>query len=164
MKTLIPVLCLFLGLSAADRALAGSDGTQYRNFRLGGVGAFQGSGATYSMSGEVAWSPTTHLAGPWGLRGNLSSSVLKSLYDTNFVALNGSAYLTIQPLPFLEVEAGGGLEYWINNGGLAPTVGGNLAVPLHLFGLVNRLYLGASNFFLKSANALEARAGVGFHI
>ena len=60
------------------------------------------------------------------------------------------------------IEAGGGAQSWINNGGTHGVLSGNLVWRSHskIFGLVDRIFAGYSRYLINGG-ADEIRAGVG---
>jgi hypothetical protein len=126
-------------------------------FQANGYAASQASGGN-TISGQLSWNPELEL-GTIALRGNLGAAVLKGLFDNKFVAINYQALASYRGLSPFALEAGGGLQTWMKNGGTHPILSANVAYGLG--GMINRLFIGYSRFLLTNNATNEFRAGLG---
>lgn len=133
------------------------------NFRVNAFGAMQKISDNQSGTGQVSWIPTLPINQNWFVRGNLGLAVPKSVWEDKFIALN---YQLLGGWNFWRdqsLEAGAGLETWINNGGTHPILSANYVygITAPWFGVINHLFAGYSYYMLTSNATHEGRIGVG---
>jgi len=151
-----------LALTSAS-ALAADSGLTFMHFQANGYGAFQDAGGN-TFSGQISWNPQYGLSDSLYLRGNLGATLLKSTFDSKFLATNYQV-LAGYRLGSFGLEAGGGAQTWFDNGGTAAIVSANVpwSFDKPLLGLFDRVFAGGS-MFLLSNTTYEARLGVGISI
>ncbi len=131
-------------------------------FRLAQLSVLQRDGN--SFSGMLTYNPR-YAGSTFGLSLELGGTVLKSSLGTQsrFVALSGKAMLDFSFLQSYRLEAGGGAQFWVNNGDLLPCAGGNLVRKFdkNLFGFVNHLFAGYNAVFVPKNLTHEILVGFG---
>lgn len=144
-------------LIASGWASRADAGVSLLNFQVGGIGVYP-SGGSSQYSVQLAWTPYVGL-GPIGLRGDFGVAFLKNVVGNRFMAVNTEALLSFSLLPAFSVEAGGGLQNWIDNGGTDLSFSANLV--FSTLAMLDRIYVGYSRFFL-APGVNQLRFGIGF--
>lgn len=145
------VLTMFVGFSPEIQA------TSIANFQLNGIAVLPDGGTT-KVSGQLSWTPYLG-AGGFGVRLDAGVGVLNNTAGTMFLTMHGEGLLSLPLLPKLSLEAGGGVHNWVDNGGFATAITGNLV--LSTIGIGDRVFVGYSRLFMGNGAHL-LRAGIGF--
>lgn len=161
MKTLRLAL-LGLLFSAFVSLPAQAVGPSILAFQVNGIGVFPTAGGNNIYSGQAAWIPQFG-AGAFGIRGELGAAWLKNGLDERFFAFNYEGFLVLSLTPITDIELGGGMATWAGgNGGTYPILSGYLVISIP--GVINRLFVGYSRYFLTGNNMNEVKLGLGFSL
>jgi hypothetical protein len=95
----------------------------WKAFNLGGYMALVGG---TGFSGELLWKPTYSLVPNLNLKGNLGGTLLPSAFSTTFIVIDAEVLASYRLFSWLEIDGGGGVQYWLGNGGFVPVVKGSL--------------------------------------
>lgn len=155
------LLSLFTVLLSSQNSFAS---TNLLSFQLGALEALQTPGTANSFSGLLTWSPEFSLTDSLAVRGQFGGSLLAAAPSGTFVMLTYQALLEYGITSSLLIDAGGGYQTWLNNGGSAPVGTGAVAFrPAgKIFGLIERIFAQYSYFALSLATTHEIVVGVGF--
>lgn len=130
-------------------------------FQVGGIYAFQ-SASAYEFTGEISWNPTVCFSDTFCLRGNFGAAPLKNNNNANTSFVMGDFQLfTSFYVDSGYFEAGGGGQYWAQNGNLVPVVSGNLAIPIRGVPILERFFIGYTACFSTVQITHEFRLGLG---
>lgn len=124
--------------------------------------ATQASGGNV-ISGQASWNPTVDLAALY-VRGSLGLAVLKNAFGGKFLSTHVQGLAGMSLFWNFSIEAGGGVQTWVSNGGTNPILTGHLVKNLSWFGSINRLFAGYSRYLLSGNTTSEFKLGVGFEI
>jgi hypothetical protein len=130
-------------------------------FRANGYFAMQEGGGD-TITGQISWNPT-YSFGRVSVRGNLGVGLLKGSFEDKFISINYQALAHVGVLGGFGVEAGGGMQTWMDNGGTHPIFSGNLVYDLKWM-VLNRVFAGYSYFLLPNNATQEIRLGIGISI
>lgn len=157
-RYLVAIIPLAFTLSSVAQA-ASNSGTSLLALRAHGSYFTNAGGET--ITGGVSWNPGFSLSDSLSLRGDIGATFPKSSLDSVFVAIHYGALVGWQFAQNWEVEAGGGMETWLERT-TAPYAAGNLhrLFSGKLLGLFDRAFLGGSYQFRDTATT-EIRAGLG---
>ena len=159
MGSLLAIALVSVSLSAP--AAHAMPGISMMQFQGNGYAATQTGGGNV-FTGQASWNPTMNL-GVIDVRGNVGAALMKNGFDSKFVSFNYQVLANYSIFSSLSVEAGGGLQTWMSNGGTHPIFSGNAVwgFPTKLFGYFNRIFAGYSKFLLTGNSTDEFRLGVG---
>lgn len=104
-------------------AMESTSAFNWKAFRVGALGASVGG---LGLSSELLWAPTYRLNSTFLLRGSVGGTVLPTVFSSLFPVIDTEILLSFNPIWRLEVDAGGGIQFWVNNGGVIPVVKGTL--------------------------------------
>ena len=163
MKKLILILMGSFVVSAGSAPIAFSknDGIELLSFRLQQLSVFQSGGN--SFSGIATWNPGVWITSNCGLRLSAGGSLLKSRADSKFVAVEGALLATLAVGDGLNLEAGGGIQYWVDNGDDIKMLQANALFPMKsrfLF-IFDSIAAGYAMVFVPSKLTHELRIGFG---
>lgn len=138
---------------------------QLATFEISFIEALQGSGNT--ASGMLAWTPRYAIDGRYAVRANLGAAPLRGngAHGNNitFAAIDAEVLGRMMVSERFDVEAGGGIQDWDNQGGVAGAASVNIGyepAPWWL-GFIDRAFVGYTNVFHKT-NVSELRAGLAY--
>ncbi len=150
--------------AAADGASTASmKSSQFHffDFRLAHVSAFQSGGNTFS--GMLSLNPGFALTDQWGLRFGVGASAFKARQDTVFPVAETTAMGAYQLNEGLTLEAGGGMQMWLGNGGMMMMAGGNAVFPLKSKILLFDSVIGGYSYVMVPTKPTHIfRVAVGF--
>jgi hypothetical protein len=165
-------LFLFIILSglssvgAAEPTVAsGAPGTfMLPSFELNYLNANQGSGDN-SSTAQVSWAPLYRFTPMFAVRGNVGVSALRGHNMQNeqmtFAMFDFELLARLYVFGNFDVEAGGGVQNWVQQGGSAGafTVNFGFHPTVPLLTVLNRFFIGYTNVD-QATNVSEFRAGL----
>jgi len=73
--------------------------------------------------------------------------------------IDGMAYLGF--LSGMTFEVGGGVQYFMQNGGMRTAAGGNVVIPMHLLGIFDHAFAGYIAALVPNRMMHGAKVGLG---
>jgi hypothetical protein len=113
-----------------------------------------------SYSGILEWMPSYALFGNWSIKGQIGGAPVKNSGTSTFGLLDYQALLSYMVIPTVGIEAGGGAQTWINNGGTSAAVSANVPYYLPKDSFFSQVFIGYSHYFLSGLGTDEGRLGV----
>ena len=139
----------------------------WKSLEISGIYVTQGANQN-STSAEAAWTPAFRINSSLAVRGNFGVAALRAndIYgnQTTFTMIDVEALFRYYLTPDWDLDIGGGIQTWVNQGGGNGVVSANLGYDLTSpwLGFVDRLFDGYSDAF-QNVNANEFRAGFGLN-
>lgn len=162
LSTTVLIAALSISLST-PLAQAADSGAETADFRVAPVGAFHAGGASYSMS--FSWNPEYRLNHNWSLGANLGWIWFENQGQNNFHSFEFQSVIGYRlngaPIGF---ELGVGLQRWTEpRGGTYPLISENIFYEFKQkpYGVIDRVFIGHSSFFLPQSFTQEIKIGLG---
>ena len=165
MKKTIASLALLaaVGLLSALPARAeggggsGAGALRLLSFRVAQHSMIQKDGNFYTAN--LNWTPRYQFSPGLGVRLNLGGSYTKSTTGVASPLIDGMAYLGF--VSGLTFEVGGGVQYFMSNGGMRTAAGANAVFPMHLLGIFDHAFAGYIAALIPNRMMHEAKVGLG---
>lgn len=156
---MLTIIGAFLSLPAfanAQESVQRSDKFLLSSFQVNGLYVEQANDRS-TTSVMAAWTPQYQIQSNLGLRANLGISSLKNATGGMFAVYDAELMLRYSFNQSWDLEAGGGVQIWQNNGGANPiaTLTMGWKPSEKIFNLVDRFFVGYSRYY-SEVNAVEA--------
>jgi hypothetical protein len=141
-------------------AEAGKSGM--KNFQLGANMGVLDVMMSNSVGPQLGWSPYLHLSERLGVRGLFAVTVFNNASNSGskFFAPEAQLLAALH-LGKLLIEAGGGMQTWVNQDVNSPMYTVQVSIP---FFVGERIYLGYSRLIASEARTSEFKFGLGFYL
>ena len=152
------LIMIFISVSSTVRAANSHSGLSLLGFRAAQITAFQTDGSLYS--GFVGWTPSFRINHDFGVRLSLGGILSKSKVGDKYPIIDAKVLAAYTLSNQLAIEAGGGKQIFIGNGGARWALTTNIAYHTDLF-IFDHLYFGYTAAMVPTNLTHEFRLGVG---
>ena len=157
------VLVFGLGMLVAQKPVwAKGQALELFEFRASQLSVFQSGGSLFS--GIFTWNPGFWITDHIGVRLSAGGSLLKSRVNKMYPGIEAALLGTLSLSDSLALEAGGGLQYWMDNGGSLYMAQANAVMPMksRFLYIFDSIVAGYAMVFVPTNLTHEIRIGAGF--